>query len=61
MSTLWQICINVANCNLGEVKHETMLASGLHHLLYVGRSLGALVIYSAAEEVNHFVHVAFAR
>ena len=23
--------LNVAKCNLGEVKHETMLASGLHH------------------------------
>jgi len=26
---IW-ICFNVTKCNLGEVKHETMLASGLH-------------------------------
>ena len=36
------------NGNLGEVKHKTdMLASGLHHLSYMGLSLGickALVI-----------------
>ena len=25
------VFFNVAKCNLGKVKHETMLASGLHH------------------------------
>ena len=30
----------VAKCNLGEVKRETMLASGLHHESYVGQSWG---------------------
>ena len=29
-----------AECNLGEGKHETLLASGLHHKSYVGRSSG---------------------
>ena len=29
---------HVAKCNLGEVKHETMLAGNLHHLSYVGWS-----------------------
>ena len=32
--------LNVAKCNLGEVKHETMLTSGLHHESYVGQSWG---------------------
>ena len=30
--------LHVAKCNLGEVKRETMLASGLHHESYVGQS-----------------------
>ena len=30
--------LNVAKCNLGEAKHETMLASSRHYLLYMGRS-----------------------
>ena len=29
-----------AKCNLGEVKHETMLASSLLHQSYVGWSQG---------------------
>ena len=28
--------LNVAKCNLGKVKHETTLVSGLHYLSYVG-------------------------
>ena len=37
----------MTKCNLGKVKHETMLASGLYHYLCVGQFLGfsrALVI-----------------
>ena len=37
----------MAKCNLGKVKHEAKLASGLHHYSYVGQFLGfsrALVI-----------------
>ena len=29
---------HVAKCNLGKVKHETVLAGSLHHLSYVGGS-----------------------
>ena len=32
--------IYLAKCNLGEDKRDTMLASGLHHELYVGWSWG---------------------
>ena len=32
--------LNVAKCNVGEVKRETMLASGLHYKSYAERSWG---------------------
>ena len=35
-----QLNVNVAKCNLGEAKRETMLASALHHESYAGQSWG---------------------
>ena len=43
----------VAKCHSGEVKHKTILASGLHRMWVVLGNFTALLL------VNHFAHVAF--
>ena len=53
--------LNVAKCNLGKAKHDTMLASSRHLIIVYGVVLGFNIFYSTFPEVNHFAPVALAQ